>query len=45
MNKLDTPEKEKKEDSESRKKEVLDFLKLLREIRGKQRDWRHYEKD
>ena len=44
MKKLNKTQKEKEEDYESRKKVALDFLKLLREIREKQRDWRHYEK-
>ena len=42
MKKLDATEKEKEEDYTSRKKDVLDFLKRLREIRVKKRDWRQY---
>ena len=42
MKKLDMTEKEKEEDYAERKKEALDFLKLLREMREKKKDRMHY---
>ncbi len=45
MEKLDMDEREKEEDYESRKRDVLAFLQRLRAMRKKGRDWRHYETD
>jgi len=42
MKKLDATEKEKEEDYTSRKKDARDFLKRLRALRERKRDWRHY---